>query len=134
MMSNYDRTMELVGAANDSAGASNEQFDKTLDSLDAKLERLNNAWQEFTMNLANNELIKFGVDFLADFLETINSITEALSGGNGMVKSILTLGEVVVGLKTGKNIFNSIFKGISSSLPKEAQIPWWMHLFSGEEG
>ena len=134
MMSNYDRTMELVGAANDSAGASNEQFDKTLDSLDAKLERLNNAWQEFTMNLANNELIKFGVDFLANFLETINSITEALSGGNGMVKSILTLGEVVVGLKTGKNIFNSIFRGISSSLPEETQVPWWMHLFSGGEG
>ena len=121
MMSNYDRTMELVGAANDSAGASNEQFDKTLDSLDAKLERLNNAWQEFTMNLANNELIKFGVDFLADFLETINSITEALSGGNGMIKSILTLGEVVVGLKTGKNIFNSLFREIQSTIPEEAQ-------------
>ena len=121
MMSNYDRTMELVGAANDSAGASNEQFDKTLDSLDAKLERLNNAWQEFTMNLANNELIKFGVDFLADFLETVNSITEALSGGNGMIKSILTLGEVVTGLKTGKNIFNSLFRGIQSTIPEEAQ-------------
>ena len=128
MMSNYDRTMELVGAANDSAGASNEQFDKTLDSLDAKLERLNNAWQEFTMNLANNELIKFGVDFLADFLETINSITEALSGGNGMIKSILTLGEVVVGLKTGKDIFNAIFSGYGKVM--EEKIPGFSKIIS----
>jgi hypothetical protein len=37
MMSNYGRTMELVSAANNSAGASQEQFDKTLESLDAKL-------------------------------------------------------------------------------------------------
>jgi TP901 family phage tail tape measure protein len=37
MMSNYDRTMELVTAANNSAGASQKQFDKTLESLDAKL-------------------------------------------------------------------------------------------------
>jgi hypothetical protein len=37
MMGNYDRTMELVNAANNSAGASQEQFNKTLESLDAKL-------------------------------------------------------------------------------------------------
>ena len=40
MMSNYDRTMELVTAANNSAGASQEQFDKTLDSMEAKLQKL----------------------------------------------------------------------------------------------
>ena len=49
MMGNYDRTMELVNAANNSAGASQEQFNKTLESLDAKLQRLKNAWAEFTM-------------------------------------------------------------------------------------
>jgi TP901 family phage tail tape measure protein len=37
MMSNYDRTMELVTAANNSAGASQKQFDKTTESLEAKL-------------------------------------------------------------------------------------------------
>ena len=37
MMGNYARTMEHVNAANNSAGASQEQFNKTLESLDAKL-------------------------------------------------------------------------------------------------
>jgi hypothetical protein len=37
MMSDYDRTVELVSAANNSAGSSQEQFNKTLESLDAKL-------------------------------------------------------------------------------------------------
>jgi TP901 family phage tail tape measure protein len=37
MMSNYGRTVELVNAANNSAGAGQEQFNKTLESLDAKL-------------------------------------------------------------------------------------------------
>ena len=37
MMSDYDRTMELVNAANNSAGASQAQFEKTLDSLESKL-------------------------------------------------------------------------------------------------
>ena len=36
MMSNYERTMELVDAANNSAGASQRQFEKTLDSMEAK--------------------------------------------------------------------------------------------------
>jgi TP901 family phage tail tape measure protein len=37
MMSDYERTMELATAANNSAGASQEQFDKTLESMEAKL-------------------------------------------------------------------------------------------------
>jgi hypothetical protein len=37
MMSDYGRTTELVSAANNSAGASQKQFNKTLESLDAKL-------------------------------------------------------------------------------------------------
>ena len=32
-----------------------EQFNKTLESLDSKLNRLKNAWNEFTMGLANNK-------------------------------------------------------------------------------
>jgi TP901 family phage tail tape measure protein len=106
MMGNYERTMELVTAANNSAGASQKQFDKTLESLDAKLQRLKNAWAEFTMGLANNELIKFGVDLLTSFVTVINKITEALPGATGnMAKLLLTIG----GLKAGGAIFDSFF-------------------------
>lgn len=92
LMQNYDRTLELTGAAHDSAGASAEQFGKTQESLEAKLNRLKNAWDQFTMGIANNDLIKLAVDSLTLLLETINKIIEVVSGGNGLVKSIISLG------------------------------------------
>jgi TP901 family phage tail tape measure protein len=114
MMGNYDRTMELVSAANNSAGASQEQFNKTLESLDAKLQRLKNAWAEFTMGLANNELIKFGVDLLTAFITVINKITEALPGATGNIaKLLLTIG----GLKAGGAIFDTFFQNLKKVGP-----------------
>ena len=106
MMSNYDRTMELVTAANNSAGASQKQFDKTLESLDAKLQRLSNAWDTFVMGLADNDVIKFGVDLLTKLLETVNNLTDDLGSTAG---GIAKLGIAIAALKTGKNLFNSIF-------------------------
>ena len=114
MMSNYDRTMELVNSANNSAGASNEQFGKTLDSLDAKLARLQNAWQEFTMGLANNQAIKTGIDILTMLLETVNSVTETLSFGNEGIKGLMNLGLVFGSLDLGGNIFESVLKSIKT--------------------
>ena len=117
MMSNYDRTMELVTAANNSAGASQKQFNKTLESLDAKLQRLKNAWDTFVMGLANNELIKVGVDLLTKFLETINDLTDDLGDTVG---SIAKLGITIAGLNIGKSIFNNIFdiKPLENSIGK----------------
>jgi hypothetical protein len=44
MMSDYGRTTELVAAANESAGASQKQFEKTLESMETKVQKLENAW------------------------------------------------------------------------------------------
>ena len=115
MMSNYDRTVELVNAANNSAGASQEQFNKTLESMETSLAKLKNAWDEFTMGLANNEILKAGIDLLTDLINTINSGTEALSGGNGLIKSILNLGVVFGGLKLGKTAFNKLFISLTTA-------------------
>lgn len=108
MISNYSRTMELVNAANDSAGASQEQYEKTLESLETKLSKLKNAWDEFVMGLSNNEVIKTAVDILTDLLQTINKIISSLSGGNGLIKSVLSIGTAIGGLKLGKSIISSI--------------------------
>lgn len=80
MMQNYSRTMELVDAANNSAGTSNEQFDKTLDSMESKLERLTNAWTTFTTGILNSEAIKWLVDALTSVLTLFNDITSSTSG------------------------------------------------------
>lgn len=105
MMSDYSRTQELVSAAYNSTGASQEQFEKTLDSLAAKLTKLKNAWDQFAMGLANNEFIKGAVDVLTFLLNTLNSIIDTISGGNGIIKSLTSLG-----------IAFSVFKGIKSLL------------------
>ena len=105
MMSDYGRTQELVSAAYNSAGASQEQFEKTLDSLEAKLTKLKNAWDQFAMGLANNEFIKGVVDVLTFLLNTLNSIIDTISGGNGIIKSLTSLG-----------IAFSVFKGIKGLL------------------
>lgn len=110
MMSNYDRTMELVEAAQSSAGASQEQFNKTLDSMEAKLQKLSNAWNQFLMGLANNDILKGGVDLLTKLLETINNLTNALSGGNGLGKSFLSLMTVIGALMGGKALLGGVFK------------------------
>lgn len=107
MMSDYDRTMELVNAANNSAGASQEQFEKTLESLESKVARLNNAWTNFTMGIANNTLIKVGVDAIYGLIEAVNKMTDILPGGtSGIAKLAVSLAS----LKTGGKIFDNLFK------------------------
>jgi hypothetical protein len=110
MMSNYDRTMELVEAANNSAGASSEQFGKTLESLDAKLQKLQNAWDTFTMGLANNEAIKIAVDMLTSLLNIVNDLTGAL--GNG-ISAILKLGAAFGAMKLGKSFLGALTIGLN---------------------
>jgi TP901 family phage tail tape measure protein len=90
MMSDYGRTQELVTAANDSAGASQKQYEKTLESLETKLAKLKNAWDEFSMGILESDLVKFGVEALTKFLEIINKATSAFDGLGGTITKVLT--------------------------------------------
>ena len=108
MMSDYERTMELATAANNSAGASQQQFDKTLDSMEAKLAKLTTAWQEFTMGLANNEILKGAVDALTFVLNAINKLIDVLSGNNGLTKSIITLNLAIAAIGGLRTVLNKL--------------------------
>lgn len=111
MMSNYDRTMELVDAAYNSTGASQEQFEKTLDSLETKLEKLGNAWTEFTTGITNSSAIKFVVDALTAILDIINDVTGALGDFGGGIAKVLV---AFAGIKIGKSLFNKFFASIGT--------------------
>lgn len=102
MMSDYKRTAELVSEAQNSAGASTRQFEKTLESMESKLQRLENAWNEFLMGLANNEILKGAVDLVTSLVTGINNLTNSLSGGNGLLKSFVSLMVTLGGLSMGK--------------------------------
>ena len=115
MMSDYGRTTELVGQAQNSAGASQRQFEKTQKSLATSLNRLKNAWDQFQMGLANNEILKAGIDILTKFLETVNKLTDGISGGNGLVKSVVNLGVTIAGLKGAGAVLNGIMASMGSA-------------------
>lgn len=111
MMSDYGRTQELVASANNSAGASQKQFEKTMESLSAKVEKLKNAWHEFTMGIMNSEFVKTGIDILTKLLEIINKATSALDGFGGSLTKISTILTV---FKVGKSLFSKISDGFKA--------------------
>ncbi len=113
MMSNYDRTIELVDAAYNSAGSSQEQFEKTTESLESKLNRLHNAWQGFTMGIANNQLIKLSIDILTKLITTVNKVTEV---GGEATSLIGKLGVSLAVFKAGGAALDSFWGTFSVGL------------------
>lgn len=109
LMSNYSRLSELVGEAYNSAGASQEQFEKTLDSLQSKLNNLRNAWVEFTTGIANSDAIKWTVDLLTKLLGVINDLTDST---NPFVNTFLKLGVAMAGLKVGGGVLRGVTKKV----------------------
>ena len=139
LMQNYSRTLELVEIANNSAGASNKQFEKTQDSLESKLNKLDNAWTVFTTNIADSSTIKAAIDVLTKLLETINNIIEssgklgpalqvgiALAGAKVVAGSVAgvapLIGQMTRGsLDEGTTIGAQLGKGILGGIKKEFQ-------------
>ena len=90
LMSDNERLMQLTDAAYNSTGASQTQFNKTLDSMESKLNQLKNAWDTFTRNLMNSSLLKTGVDILTKVLNAINGITNAFQSLGSVAGTILS--------------------------------------------
>ena len=105
-MDNYKRTMELIDIAYDSAGKSTEQFNKYQDTLEYKLNKLQNTWEQFRTEFFNSDFFKNAVDGLNEILDRIKD----LSG-----KELLGLGAafVVLGKTLIPNLISGMQKGIS---------------------
>lgn len=109
MISDYDSLMETLGYATDAAGANNEQFGKTLDSLESKLNGLQNAWTEFTTGIANQSVIKGAVDILTTLLGLVNDLTSVFGNfGGAIAKTIVLWG----GLKLGGSALGTIANSV----------------------
>ena len=101
MMSDYNRTMELQAAAYNAEGAAQAQYEKTLESLESKLNKLKDTWDEFILGIANSDIIKGTVDFLSGLLNIINKMTNAPGILGGVLKSLMAFGI----FKGGKALF-----------------------------
>ena len=122
MMNNYDRTVQLMDYANNSTGASNEQFGKTMESLEAKLNKLKNAWDLFRMGLADNSMIKGAVDGLTKFVNTVTKLIDTLSFGSGKIKSALTIFTAFLGLRAAGRGINALLGGLGGMLDPNSSI------------
>lgn len=122
MMSDYERTMELVNAANNSAGASQKQFEKTTQSLEAKINRLKNSWDTFVQGLANSSFIKASVDALTLLLNILNKITDVF-GANSISDFAITLTLIVSIFSKLKVVIDGVIKRYQafSDLMKEGE-------------
>ena len=114
MMSDYERTMELMGYANDSAGASTNQFNKTLDSLEAKINKFQNAWKQFLMGIMNDKWTKRIVDAGTGVLNIVNKIIDTLSFGGkaGLLKSVLSTFTAFTALRFAGKGANMLIGGL----------------------
>jgi hypothetical protein len=72
--------------------------------MESKITSLKNAWNEFLMGLSNNEILKGAVSFLTKFIEGVNKLINGISGGNGLLKSVVSLTTAIGALKLGKSI------------------------------
>lgn len=76
MMDNYERTVELVDIAQNSSGASAIQFGKTLDSLEAKTNKIKASFEEFIGLLIGSDFVKGILEASNNVLQMINDIAE----------------------------------------------------------
>lgn len=103
MMDNYERTLELVDIAQNSNGASADQFAKTLDSVEAKLNNLKSSFEELVGTLVKSEFVKGILDGLNNILQFINGIAE-----NG---EIAFAAFATIAILTIKKIINNLISG-----------------------
>ena len=119
LVQNHSRLLELTGGAANSAGAANEQFGKTMDSLESKVNKLKNALDIFWTNLANNDAIKLTVTGLTGILNTINALLAPL---NNTTKSVVGLVGAFQGLKLGNQLLKKGFGLITGNLSADASL------------
>ena len=114
MMGDYNRFLQLQEAAYNSAGASEQQYKKTLDTLKSKVAIFKDTWDEFTQGIVNQNLIKDIVEIGTAILEAINRLTKF----DGILGTVAKTFLGIEAFKHGKNLFTNLID--SAQLAKQA--------------
>lgn len=95
LMENYERTMQLVDVAQNSAGRSSQQFAKYQDTVEYRMKQISNTWEQFKTNLLTSDFYKDTLDNFKGFLEKLNDMSAA--GLIALAGTWLTVGRKAVG-------------------------------------
>ena len=111
LMENYERTMQLVDVAQNSAGRSSQQFAKYQDSVEYQINKLSNTWEQFRTSI-------LGSDFFKGLLGQANSFLSKITEMNkstlvGISTMWLTLGRSSISKITGS--YSNLISGITGS-------------------
>ena len=116
-MNNFDTAIEATEVALDAQGSAANENAKYIKSLQGHLANLTSAWKEFSHAMLKSDVLKKGMDFLADALHflasdtgqtiikltslafALNIVAKALLGLKGL--SIVTLAKNISGLGKG---------------------------------
>lgn len=105
MMSDYDRTMELIDAAYNSAGKSQQQFAKNMETIEFKTKRLKNSWETLRQSFVNSDFFKKAADSANNLLQSLNDLS-------GWDYAALAATFLIF----GKTVITNIVKGMSSTI------------------
>ncbi len=122
MMENYDRTMELVDLAQTSAGKSSEQFAKYQDTIENKLNKLKNSWEQLRVGFLNSEIYKKIIDQVTKLVDTLNNMNLAQLINFGTVAATLGTQFVVnfiKGVKSTHDAFSKLGSSIVESITEK---------------
>ena len=73
LMENYERTMQLVNVAQNSVGRSSQQFAKYQDTVEYRLNKIKNSWEQFRTSLLDSDTYKGALDAFSGFLDKLNN-------------------------------------------------------------
>lgn len=94
MMENYDRTLELINAAQNSAGKANEQYSKYADTIENKVIQLQNSWEQLKISILGDDLFKDLVTKAKQALDALSSLQKRIGTG-GLIGVIALLGKAL---------------------------------------
>lgn len=109
MMENYDRTLELINAAQNSAGKANEQYSKYADTIENKVIQLQNSWEQLKISILGDDLFKDLVTKAKQALDVLSSLQKRIGTG-GLIGVIALLGKALKTVLTTN--LNSLKKGL----------------------
>lgn len=120
MMDDYDRTLELVDIAQNSAGTGARQLQKAQEGLESKINSLKSAWQELYSSVITSSGIGKVLNIANNFLNILNTIP----GPFGALVGVLSLYgvKVLVVDKLMKNLGESFAKGTGAMEASQQQM------------
>ena len=131
MMDDYDRTLELVDIAQNSAGTGARQLQKAQEGLESKINSLKSAWQELYSSVITSSAIGGALNIASNFLNILNT----LPGPLGSIVGVLSLYGVKVTVidKLMKNLGESFAKGTGAMEASRQQMILQISTMSEEE-